>query len=97
MMQFEGWSNAQEIFDWCGKTFFVGTGYEHHMRRPNEHDRGNGHIHDNAAPFLVLTTSEGEKVRVDIGEWIVLGGSDGEDLGKMTQAQLEKFYVDIED
>lgn len=97
VMKFEGWSNAQEIFDWCGKTFFVARGYEHSLRRDNEFDRGNHHILEDAAPFLVLQTSDEGKVRVDIGEWVVLGGSDGQDLGKMTQKQLDLFYPETVD
>ena len=97
MMQFRGYQNAQAIFDWCGKVFFVGAGYEHNLRRENEHDHGNGHILDHSPAFLVLTESDGTKVRVDTGDWIVLGGSNGDDLSKMTTEEMNNFYVDIED
>lgn len=96
MMQFRGYQNAQEIFDWCGKVFFVGTGYEHHLRRSNEHDRSNGHIHEHAAAFLVLTQSDGTKVRLDTGDWVVLGGKHGDELIKMTPDEVEEFYVDLD-
>ena len=96
-MMFEGWSNADEIFQWCRKTFFVPRGYENRLRRENEYDRSNHHILENAAPFLILQAEDEGRVRVDIGEWIVLGGSDGQDLGKMTQAELDRFYVEVED
>lgn len=97
VMKFEGWSNAQDIFNWCGKVFYVPRGAEHSMRRDNEHDRGNHHIHDDAAPFLVLETTNDGKVRVDVGNWIILGGSDGQDLGAMTQTELESFYPEVVD
>ena len=96
MIQFSGWTNAGIIFDWCGKTFFVGEGYEHRMRRENEKDRGNGHIHDYAPSFLVLEQSDGKKVRVDLGDWVVLGGNNGDDLGKMTDDEVKQFYVDLD-
>lgn len=95
VMQFEGWTNAQEIFDWCGKVFFVGRGYEHGLRKEHEFDRGNHHILEDAPAFLALDTPDEGWIRVDVGDWIVLGGSDGQDLGKMTQAELDKFYTDV--
>lgn len=97
VMRFEGWTNAQAIFDWCGKVFYVPRGAEHGLRRENEHDRGNGHIHDDAPPFLVLDTKDEGKVRVNVGDWIVLGGSEGDDLGKMTDEQLKHFYPEVLD
>lgn len=95
VMRFEGWTNVQAIFEWCGKVFFVGSGYEHALRKENEYGRGNHHIRDDAPAFLALDTSDEGWVRVDVGDWIVLGGSTGQDLGKMTQAELDKFYTDV--
>lgn len=93
VMKFEGWSNVREIHDWLkGRIFFVPRGYEHALRRENEFDRSNHHILEDAAPFLVLDSTDQGKVRVDVGEWIVLGGSHGDDLGKMTQKDLDRFY-----
>lgn len=97
VMRFEGWQNAQAIFDWCGKVFYVGRGHEHGMRRENEFDRGNHHIREEAPPYLVLDTTDEGRVRVDVGDWVVLGGSEGTDLGKMTNEQLQKFYPEVAD
>lgn len=96
VFQFQGWTNAQQIFRWCKKVFYVGRGYEHELRRENEYDRGNHHILDDAPEFLALETEDEGWVRVDVGEYVVLGGSDGQDLGKMTQKELERFYVEPE-
>lgn len=93
-MQFLGWQNAQDIFNWCGKVFYVARGYEHSLRQDAEFDRGNGHILETAPPYLALNTEDEGWVRVDVGDWIVLGGSDSKDLGKMTQDELDKFYTE---
>lgn len=96
VMKFEGWSNAHQIYEWIeGRVFFVPRGYEHALRRENEHDRSNHHILEDAPAFLVLDSTDEGKVRVDVGEWVVLGGSNGDDLGRMTQKDLDRLYPDV--
>lgn len=71
-IQFKGWQNAEEICRWAPPAIFVPAGYEHHLRRENEHDRSNGHVLESARPFLIIVTLEGD-MRADERDWIIRG------------------------
>lgn len=76
-VQYGGWSSFVNcIQPWAqgsgADIYYVGTGYEHSLRKENEKDRGNGHILDNAPDFLVIFTLEGQ-MRCDRGDWIIRG------------------------
>lgn len=70
-IQFEGWQNSQNIWEWSPNVFYVPRGYEHAFRKDNEFDRGNGHILDEADAFLVVRLGDGRLVRIDRGWWII--------------------------
>lgn len=70
-IEFRGWNNAREVCEWAD-AYFVGRGYEHALRRESESDRSNGHILDDAPPFLVIKTLEGS-MRADVGDFVIRG------------------------
>lgn len=69
-MQFLGWRNAWDIAQWA-RVFCVPQGAENPFRTENEMDRSNGHVKDEAPPFLILQTGRGEFARVDVGDWVI--------------------------
>lgn len=72
-VQFKDWSSALNIFRWADNVFFVPTGYEESYRKKSEFDAGgNGHVRDNAPPYLLVKTLEGV-MRADQGDWIIKG------------------------
>lgn len=74
-IRFNGWSNFHDIAERVPpifRTYFVGTGYEHHERTENEKDRSTGHIHEMAPSFMMMVL-DGVYTRVDVGTWIVRG------------------------
>lgn len=54
------------------KAVFVPRGYEHHLRRENEHDHSRGDVLDDAPPYLAIDTLEGT-MRADVGDWVIRG------------------------
>lgn len=69
--QFRGWSGVEEIVAWIPGSFFVPTGYEHHLRRPHEFDRSRGDVLDDARSYLVIRQAGEVTVRVDEYDWII--------------------------
>lgn len=67
-IQFRNWGDAIDIRAFGANVFYVPKGAEHHERRPNEFDRGNGHVLDEAPCFLVFGEDD---ERVDYGDWII--------------------------
>lgn len=71
-VQFQGWSNANSIFDWTDGVMFVPRGYEHPLRYPDELDE-NGRTQPNAPEFLSVKGGGGD-FRVDLNSWLVKNG-----------------------
>lgn len=89
-VQFDGWTNAGDIFTWAdGRVFYVFRGYDHTLRREAEYDRSNGHCLDDAVGYLVVHTLNGQ-VRADAQDWIAKD-SDG-DLVVYSSKTLDDLY-----
>lgn len=69
-IQFQGWSNAGDIFKWQEGFFYVPTGYPHRLRTTEEYDAATGHPRQDAPEFLVFKGKD-EDYRLDLDTWIV--------------------------
>lgn len=70
--EFKDWASFLKIARWADNVYFVPEGYEHALRTENEFDRSNGHVLDNAKPFMVIRTLEGD-MRASVGDMIIKG------------------------
>lgn len=70
-IRFAGWGSAEAICDELPSLFYVPRGYDHKLRRDNEYDRSNGLLLTMVDDFLVYTSSNGDKLRVNTGMWII--------------------------
>ncbi|GGK32047.1 hypothetical protein GCM10010124_26000 [Pilimelia terevasa] len=72
-IQFDGQLASTEDINRLGAgAVYVPRGYEHRMRYDSEQDRSNGHVLDDAPPYLVIHTLEGDH-RANVGDWIIRG------------------------
>lgn len=90
-IQFQGWSNAADIFKWVEGIFYVPTGYPHKLRLTDEYDPNTGHPKKEAVEFLVYKGSD-QDYRLDLDTWIVR--TEKGDLYFFTNEQFAESYTE---
>jgi len=69
-IQFLGWESAQDIFSFADGFMYVGKGYGHKFRKPEESNRDKTGPLPESPEFLVFKV-EGLEYRIDLGFWVV--------------------------